>query len=119
MVSRVATTRPRVYQGAVRSVRAFICARVLAGASETRAIQRPRCLVRDRDRDAQPRPFVVGRGGGAHAMPTNLFQLDSACRIRGPFQHVRLATLPAPTAYSRILVSRFTSQTSTVNPANR
>ncbi len=51
-------------------------------------------------------------------MPTNLFQLVSACRIRAPFQHVRLATLPASAlAYSRILVSRFTSQTPTVNPS--
>jgi len=28
-------------------------------------------------------------------MPTNLFQLVSACRIGAPFQHVRLATLAA------------------------
>jgi hypothetical protein len=37
----------------------------------------------------------TGSGGGAHAMPTNLFQLFKACRIRAAFQHVRLATLPA------------------------
>src|ERR1700753_2938193 len=54
MFSRVATTRPRLYQGSVRSVRSAICARVLpAGASEICVIQRPRCLVRARDPPAQ------------------------------------------------------------------
>src|ERR1700689_1344254 len=69
MVSRVATTRPRLYQGSVRSVRSAICARVLpTGASETFVIQRPRCLVRDRVRDAQPggpRQNVTRRSGSA------------------------------------------------------
>src|ERR1700722_3362007 len=38
--------------------------------------------------------LVRAGGRGAHAMPTNLFQLVPACRIRGPFQGVSLTTLP-------------------------
>src|SRR5215472_3093268 len=79
----------------LRSVRSGICALVLAGASDSCVIlQRPRCLVRDRDA-ARGQAAVMGAGRCAHAMSTNLFQLVTACRIRAPIQHVRLATLPA------------------------
>src|SRR6266567_2493919 len=98
MVSRVATTRPRFHQGSVRSVRSLICARFLAGASETCVIQRPRCLCVIVTADARPGgPKSEGRGRGAHAMPTNLFQLVTGCRIGAPFHHVRLTTLPVST----------------------
>ena len=97
MVSRVATTRPRLYQGSLRSVRSAICARVLPAHQKlvSSSVLAASCVIVSATRSRAALAKTRRDGTGAHAMSTNLFQLVSGCRISGCFQHVRLTTLPA------------------------